>query len=310
MPPSAPRSGTASPTSTTTICSQTAREGKPSTVAPRATASIARLRRASPAWRALDPPRAKGLKRLAPARPFADLDAALAKQKVEIRAGRALLPHGSPGVFKDDGDRETHLWRGPGPASPASSGCARGTSPPSAPTTLPSSDAPAKTRAFYPVHPLGIATWASRLARCSTSTPRRDRRRRRAGVLLQRTAAAHAGGTARRGIRSPSNEQETEEAMKPAIAPSRNPSICSTSRARSTRWARRRVHVGSRPASTNLTPAYLPADGKPSFDENIPWPDPCVIGAMAAVTKSASRRRPTSRPCELCCRPQRPWPRP
>jgi probable F420-dependent oxidoreductase len=38
---------------------------------------------------------------------------------------------------------------------------------------------------------------------------------------------------------------------------------------------------------TNLTPAYpYSADGKPSFDENIPWPDPWVmIGAMAAVTK-------------------------
>lgn len=38
---------------------------------------------------------------------------------------------------------------------------------------------------------------------------------------------------------------------------------------------------------THITPAYpYSPDGKPSFDENVPWPDPWVmIGAFAAVTQ-------------------------
>lgn len=65
----------------------------------------------------LDLARARGVARLAPGTAVspADLDAALAKQKVELLPGDVLcLRTGHLAVFREDGDRETYLWQGPG----------------------------------------------------------------------------------------------------------------------------------------------------------------------------------------------------
>jgi kynurenine formamidase len=65
----------------------------------------------------LDLARLRGVPRLAPStlvRP-ADLDAALARQRVELLPGDVLLFRtGHINVWLEDGDRETYLWQGPG----------------------------------------------------------------------------------------------------------------------------------------------------------------------------------------------------
>lgn len=108
----------------------------------------------------LDLARAKGLARLAPGTAVqpADLDAAVAKQGVTLHSGDVLcLRTGHLGVFKEDGDRETYLWQGPGlgiaciewlRARDVAAVCADNT----AIEVMPCED----PELFYPVHLLGI----------------------------------------------------------------------------------------------------------------------------------------------------------
>lgn len=108
----------------------------------------------------LDLARAKGLARLAPGTAVqpADLDAALAWQKVALQPGDVLcFRTGHLGVFKEDGDRETYLWQGPGLGiaciewlreRDVAAVCADNT----AIEVMPCED----PELFYPVHLLGI----------------------------------------------------------------------------------------------------------------------------------------------------------
>jgi kynurenine formamidase len=108
----------------------------------------------------LDLARLRGVARLPPSsvvRP-ADLDAALARQRVDLEPGDILLFRtGHINVWLEDGDRETYLWRGPGLGiecvewlheKRVAAVCADNT----AIEVMPCED----PELFYPVHLLGI----------------------------------------------------------------------------------------------------------------------------------------------------------
>ena len=108
----------------------------------------------------LDLPRLKGLGRLAPSTVItpADLDAAVAKQRVAIHPGDiAIVRTGHLQVFQEGGDKEIYLWQGPGlgidciewlRARDVAAICADNT----AIEVMPCED----PDVFYPVHLLGI----------------------------------------------------------------------------------------------------------------------------------------------------------
>ena len=108
----------------------------------------------------LDLPRLKGLGRLAPSTVItpADLDAAVAKQRVAIHPGDiAIVRTGHLQVFQEGGDKEVYLWQGPGlgidciewlRARDVAAICADNT----AIEVMPCED----PDVFYPVHLLGI----------------------------------------------------------------------------------------------------------------------------------------------------------
>ena len=108
----------------------------------------------------LDLPRLKGLGRLAPSTVItpADLDAAVAKQRVAIHPGDIVIVRtGHLQIFQEGGDKEIYLWQGPGlgidciewlRARDVAAICADNT----AIEVMPCED----PDVFYPVHLLGI----------------------------------------------------------------------------------------------------------------------------------------------------------
>ncbi len=108
----------------------------------------------------LDVPRQQGLPRLPPSAVItpADLDAALAKQRVTIHPGDVVIVRtGHLQIFKEGGDKELYLWQGPGlgidciewlRARDVAAICADNT----AIEVMPCED----PEVFYPVHLLGI----------------------------------------------------------------------------------------------------------------------------------------------------------